>query len=252
MKPFMWLSATWCTTWRTVQPSGRYGVSSCRSSGRRRRRESSRAARRCRRCAAARRRRGGRRPRRERGRRVSAGRPSVSHALALSPRRLRLHTDFIGVASPQYNPSTTSMDVNRRLRATGDAARTGARPHVSGLARGADARRLLAVEPAQLRTPWGREHLERFALVDDAGRARGVAQALPLSNAPRRPRRLDVRHRRRVHAAGLARARPRRARSSSRCWSSAQREGALVAGLFSEIGAAFYERLGFSRCRSTR
>ena len=31
MKPFMWLSATWCTTWRTVQPPGRYGVSSCAS-----------------------------------------------------------------------------------------------------------------------------------------------------------------------------------------------------------------------------
>jgi hypothetical protein len=28
---FMWLSGTWCTTWRTVQPPGRYGVSSCGS-----------------------------------------------------------------------------------------------------------------------------------------------------------------------------------------------------------------------------
>ena len=32
VRPFMWLSARWCTTWRTVQPSGRYGVSSCVSS----------------------------------------------------------------------------------------------------------------------------------------------------------------------------------------------------------------------------
>ena len=31
MYAFMWLSATWCTTWRTVQPPGRYGVSSCAS-----------------------------------------------------------------------------------------------------------------------------------------------------------------------------------------------------------------------------
>ena len=28
---FEWLSGTWCTTCRTVQPSGRYGVSSCAS-----------------------------------------------------------------------------------------------------------------------------------------------------------------------------------------------------------------------------
>ena len=27
----MWLSGTWCTTCRTVQPPGRYGVSSSRS-----------------------------------------------------------------------------------------------------------------------------------------------------------------------------------------------------------------------------
>jgi hypothetical protein len=32
MKQFMWLSGTWCTTWRTVHPPGRYGVSSCWSS----------------------------------------------------------------------------------------------------------------------------------------------------------------------------------------------------------------------------
>lgn len=32
MNAFAWLSGTWCTTCRTVQPSGRYGVSSCASS----------------------------------------------------------------------------------------------------------------------------------------------------------------------------------------------------------------------------
>ena len=29
MNAFMWLSGTWCTTWRTVQPPSRYGVFSC-------------------------------------------------------------------------------------------------------------------------------------------------------------------------------------------------------------------------------
>src|SRR5262245_26534663 len=31
MYAFMWLSGTWCTTWRTVHPPGRYGVSSAAS-----------------------------------------------------------------------------------------------------------------------------------------------------------------------------------------------------------------------------
>ena len=31
MNAFMWLSGTWCTTWRTVQPPSRYGVFDCAS-----------------------------------------------------------------------------------------------------------------------------------------------------------------------------------------------------------------------------
>jgi len=99
---------------------------------------------------------------------------------------------------------------------------------------------------AQLRTPWGRDHLHRFALLDEHG---GV-----LASAKRY--RHDVRvgdrngwmcgigavftpepHRGRGHASTLV----------ERMLEDASREGALVAGLFSEIGTDFYERLGFSR-----
>lgn len=99
---------------------------------------------------------------------------------------------------------------------------------------------------AQLRTPWGRDRLHRFALVDEHGDV--------LASAKRY--RHDVRigdrrgwmcglgavftppqHRGRGYASTLV----------ERLLDDADREGALVAGLFSEIGAGFYERLGFSR-----
>lgn len=98
---------------------------------------------------------------------------------------------------------------------------------------------------AQLRTPWGRDHLHRFALLDEHGDV--------LASAKRY--RHDVRigdrhgwmcgigamftpeqHRGRGHASAMI----------ERMLDDASREGALVAGLFSEIGADFYGQLGFT------
>ena len=99
---------------------------------------------------------------------------------------------------------------------------------------------------AQLRTPWGRERLSRTALLDDGG------QLLSSAKQYRYDIRLDGRdgwmcgigavltpleHRGRGHAARLI----------EHMLHQAQREGALVAGLFSEIGEAYYLRLGFAR-----
>lgn len=98
---------------------------------------------------------------------------------------------------------------------------------------------------AQLRTPWGRQHLQRFASLDDKGRVLATAKRY----------RFDVRIGDRTgwmcgigavftppemrghgHASALV----------SELVARAQREGALLASLFSEIGPAFYERLGFA------
>jgi GNAT superfamily N-acetyltransferase len=99
---------------------------------------------------------------------------------------------------------------------------------------------------AQLRTPWGRDHLHRFALLDQRG------DVLASAKRYRHDVRLGDRngwmcgigavftpepHRRRGYASALI----------ERMLDDASREGALVAGLFSEIGTTFYERLGFSR-----
>jgi len=97
----------------------------------------------------------------------------------------------------------------------------------------------------QLRTPWGRAHLQRFALLDDAG---GHVASL---KRYRHPVRVDGRdgwmcgigavftvpaHRGGGHASRLV----------EHVVEQSRQEGALVAGLFSEIGTPFYERLGFS------
>ena len=97
---------------------------------------------------------------------------------------------------------------------------------------------------AQMRTEWGAENLHRFALLDDRGR--WVASA----KRYRIPVRLDgvdrtmwgfgavftrPEERGRGHAGAIIEQLVERARG----------EGAAVAGLFSEIGQAFYERLGF-------
>jgi GNAT superfamily N-acetyltransferase len=97
---------------------------------------------------------------------------------------------------------------------------------------------------AQLRTTWGADHLRRFALVD--GRGRWVASAKRYLW----PIRLDG-----VDAVmcgvGAVFTRPDERRRGyaamiiERLIERSRREGAAVAGLFSEIGDRFYERLGF-------
>ena len=97
----------------------------------------------------------------------------------------------------------------------------------------------------QLRTPWGREHLQRFVLLGERD-----AHVASLKRY-RYPVRVNGRdgwmcgigavmtaqaHRGQGHASRLVDEIVDRSRA----------EGALLAGLFSEIGTAFYERLGFS------
>lgn len=97
---------------------------------------------------------------------------------------------------------------------------------------------------AQLKTPWGSRHLQRFALVDEQGNLLASAKRY------RYDVRLDGREgwmagigavftpeaqRGRGHATRLVEMLLERERAA----------GALLAGLFSEIGSQFYERLGF-------
>jgi predicted N-acetyltransferase YhbS len=97
---------------------------------------------------------------------------------------------------------------------------------------------------AQLRTAWGRDHLHRFALIDDDGRL--------LASAKRY--RLDVRvDGRDLRLAGIGalftppdvRGRGYASRIVELILEQERGEGAAFAALFSEIGAGFYERLGF-------
>ena len=97
---------------------------------------------------------------------------------------------------------------------------------------------------AQTKTPWGRTHLHRFALVDDSGNLLASAKRY------RHDLRLDGRDgwmagfgavftpesvRGRGHATRLLEILIERERA----------DGALLASLFSEIGADFYANLGF-------
>jgi predicted N-acetyltransferase YhbS len=97
----------------------------------------------------------------------------------------------------------------------------------------------------QLRTPWGRDRLHRFVLLDEAGSVLASAKQYRYDvdvdgrdgwmcgiGAVLTPP--DLRGR--GHATELV----------ERMLAKAQHEGALMAGLFSEIGPAFYERLGFA------
>ena len=98
---------------------------------------------------------------------------------------------------------------------------------------------------AQLRTPWGRDHLHRFALLDDEGALLASAKRYRLDA------RLDGRD---VRVAGIGavftpperRRRGHAAQLIELLLAQEQREGAALAVLFSEIGARFYERLGFA------
>jgi GNAT superfamily N-acetyltransferase len=98
---------------------------------------------------------------------------------------------------------------------------------------------------AQLRTPWGRNHLQRFALLDDAGQLMATAKRYRFRI------RLDDRmgwmagigavftphlHRGKGYASQLI----------EHLVETERRDGALLAGLFSEIDPSFYERLGFA------
>jgi GNAT superfamily N-acetyltransferase len=98
---------------------------------------------------------------------------------------------------------------------------------------------------AQLKTPWARSHLQRYASLDEDGRLLTTAKQY----------RFDVRvgdregwmcgigavftppeHRGSGHASALI----------EHLVSRAQQDGALLASLFSEIGTEFYERIGFT------
>ena len=98
---------------------------------------------------------------------------------------------------------------------------------------------------AQMRTPWGRDHLHRFALVDDRGRWVASAKRYQL---PVRVNGIDTW----MCGLGAVFAHPdERGRGYAtaiveRLVERSQQEGAGLAGLFSEIGARFYERCGFA------
>ena len=96
---------------------------------------------------------------------------------------------------------------------------------------------------AQLRTPWGRTHLARVALVEDG-------RLLASAKRYRFTMRLDGRE---VPAVGIgavftppaARGRGHAARLIEQLCDEARADGCALAMLFSEIGSAYYERLGF-------
>ena len=98
---------------------------------------------------------------------------------------------------------------------------------------------------AQIRTPWGRQHLQRFALVDDAGRLLATAKRY------RYRVRLDGRSGwmagiGAVFTPPLQRGRGYASQLIERLLAMERGDGVLFASLFSEIGTSFYERLGFA------
>lgn len=98
---------------------------------------------------------------------------------------------------------------------------------------------------AQLGTPWGARHLHRFALVDDAG--------LLLTSAKRYDLRvrIDGRTTAAVGIGAVFTPQMQRGRGYApaiieQLITSAKAEGAELAILFTEIGTAYYERMGFT------
>jgi GNAT superfamily N-acetyltransferase len=97
---------------------------------------------------------------------------------------------------------------------------------------------------AQLRTPWGSQHLRRMALLDDDGRL--------LTSAKRYNFRLRL-DGRQISAVGIGavytpehhRGHGHAPHLISELIEEARRDGAELAILFSEIGTEYYERLGF-------
>jgi GNAT superfamily N-acetyltransferase len=97
---------------------------------------------------------------------------------------------------------------------------------------------------AQLRTPWGREHLHRFALLDDSGRLLASAKRY------RHDIQLDGREGWMCGLGAVITPPDRRGHGHAtelieRMLDRGRSEGALMAALFSEIGAPFYEGVGF-------
>jgi GNAT superfamily N-acetyltransferase len=98
---------------------------------------------------------------------------------------------------------------------------------------------------AQIRTPWGRHHLQRVALVDDAGKLLATAKRY------RYRVRLDSRAGwmagiGAVFTPPLQRGRGYASQLIEQLIEASRRDGVLFVGLFSEIGTSFYERLGFA------
>ena len=98
---------------------------------------------------------------------------------------------------------------------------------------------------AQLRTTWGRTHLHRFALLDDAGALLASAKRYRFDV------RIDGRQASMCGIGAVFTPEPRRGRGyASRLiemlLERERADGVVMASLFSEIGTPFYERLGFS------
>ena len=97
---------------------------------------------------------------------------------------------------------------------------------------------------SQTRTPWGREHLHRFALLDDDG------ELLATAKRYRHEIRLNGREGwmagfGAVFTPPAGRGRGAASRLLELLLERSRAEGALLASLFSEIGPGFYARLGF-------
>ena len=128
-------------------------------------------------------------------------------------------------------PRTTGFSTRSSTRA-GRSGATGSRRQAYG-----------QYNAAQLRTPWGRTHLARVAMVED-GRLLASAKRYRFSV------RLDGRE---VLAVGIGavftpqaeRGRGHAARLIEQLCDEARADGCALAMLFSEIGSAYYERLGF-------
>ena len=97
---------------------------------------------------------------------------------------------------------------------------------------------------AQLKTAWGRQHLHRFALLADDGTLLASAKRY------RYDVQLDGRDGWMCGLAAVITPPPLRGRGYAsqlieRVLDQERRDGAMLASLFSEIGAEFYQRLGF-------
>jgi GNAT superfamily N-acetyltransferase len=97
---------------------------------------------------------------------------------------------------------------------------------------------------AQLRTTWGADHLHRFALLDDRGRwvasAKRYLWPIRFDGVDTMMCGIGA-----VFTPPAQRGRGYAAAIIERLIEQSRREGAAIAGLFSEIGDRFYERLGF-------